>query len=215
MSAKYPRTYHLPWSPGRTDDDKVHGADVVEAMFAGRTVVVTEKMDGENTTIHSDGRCHARSLDSAAHPSRTWVRALAAQVAAELPEGWRVCGENLFAQHSLTYDRLPSYFVAFGIYDENNVCLSWSETVEWCELLDLTPAPVLFAGTWDEAAIRALESGPSAYGPEREGYVVRVTDSFGHSDFAANVAKFVRPNHVQTDGHWMFQDIVRNGLMVG
>ncbi len=214
MSVKYPRTYHLPWSRGRTSDDKVHTSETVEAMFAGRVVVATEKLDGENTTIHSDGRCHARSLDSAAHVSRTWVRALAARVALDIPEGWRVCGENLFAQHSLTYDRLLSYFVVFGIYDEDNICLSWAETIEWCELLDLIPAPVLFEGTWNEAAIRSLdESAPSAFGPEREGYVVRVTDSFGHADFAAHTAKFVRANHVDvSDTHWMTRKITPNKL---
>jgi hypothetical protein len=182
-------------------------------MFAGQVVVVSEKLDGENTTIHSDGRCHARSLDSAAHISRTWVRALAAQVALDLPKGWRVCGENLFAQHSLAYNRLPSYFVVFGIYDANNVCLSWADTVEWCELFDLTPAPVLYLGSWDEDAIRTLDAGGSSfYGPEREGYVVRVADSFGHGEFAQHTAKFVRESHVQTEDHWMFQDIIRNKL---
>ena len=52
---KYPRTYHLPWSEGRTDDDKVLSDD---SQFIGKYVVVTEKMDGENTTIYSDGYLH-------------------------------------------------------------------------------------------------------------------------------------------------------------
>lgn len=42
---KYPRTYHLPWSPGATDDDRIiKSADV----FKDKEVVVTVKMDGEN-----------------------------------------------------------------------------------------------------------------------------------------------------------------------
>ncbi len=41
---KYPRTFHLPWSPGLTKDDKrIENLD----GFIGREVVVTEKMDGE------------------------------------------------------------------------------------------------------------------------------------------------------------------------
>lgn len=49
---KYPRTYHLPWSPGATDDDRVLTDEELEANFSGRMVVATEKMDGENTTMY-------------------------------------------------------------------------------------------------------------------------------------------------------------------
>jgi len=41
---KYPRTAHLPWSPGADDDDII--IDTVDS-FVGKEVVVTEKMDGE------------------------------------------------------------------------------------------------------------------------------------------------------------------------
>lgn len=115
-SVKYPRTFHLPWSLGLSDDDKAHKD--ADALFAGQQVVVTEKLDGENTTLYSSGHTHARSMDSGAHPSRSWVRALAATAGAGLPEGWRVCGENVFAKHSVAYKALPSYFLVFGIYDE-------------------------------------------------------------------------------------------------
>ena len=50
---KYPRTAHVPWSPGATEDDVI--IDTVDC-FAGREVVVTEKMDGENTTMYKDNQ---------------------------------------------------------------------------------------------------------------------------------------------------------------
>jgi hypothetical protein len=40
---KYPRTFHLPYSFGRTSDDKVLKTD---DQFIGKHVVITEKMDG-------------------------------------------------------------------------------------------------------------------------------------------------------------------------
>lgn len=58
---KYPRTYHLPFSEGFTSDDKVLENDDI---FHNKEVVVTVKMDGENTTIYPTGEYHARSLDS-------------------------------------------------------------------------------------------------------------------------------------------------------
>jgi hypothetical protein len=42
---KYPRTLHLPWSPGLTNDDRQLKST---EHFEGREVVVTVKMDGEN-----------------------------------------------------------------------------------------------------------------------------------------------------------------------
>ncbi len=42
---KYPRTHHLPWSPGIHADDRVL-TDL--SAFEGKMVVVTEKLDGEN-----------------------------------------------------------------------------------------------------------------------------------------------------------------------
>ena len=66
MRVKYPRTAHLPWSPGATADDIYQGK---LSSFEGKYVVVTEKMDGENTTLYRD-YMHARSVDSRFHPSR-------------------------------------------------------------------------------------------------------------------------------------------------
>ena len=215
MRTKYPRTYHLPWSLGATDDDKTHGEAAVESMFGGREIVVTEKMDGENTTIYADGYLHARSLDSANHPSRNWVKAnVAPLMVGNLPAGWRVCGENLYAKHSLGYDALPgTYFMVFAIYDEANRCLSWDETVEWATLLGLTTVPVLYRGEWDEAKVKACYTGKSACGAEGEGYVVRAAEGFSYEEFAGSVAKFVRANHVTTGSvHWAHATVTPNRI---
>jgi len=63
---KYPRTWHVPWSEGMNDDDRLL-PDM--SSFEGRSVLVTEKMDGENTTMYRD-HIHARRVESGGHPSR-------------------------------------------------------------------------------------------------------------------------------------------------
>ena len=204
---KYPRTMHLPWSPGGSRDDKY--LTNCES-FADKEIVVTEKQDGENTTLYRD-HIHARSLSSGDHPSRSWVKGLWGSVRHQIPDGFRVCGENLFAKHSIEYEGLDSYFFVFSIWNEENVCLSWDETVEWCELLDLQHVPVLFQGTYDEAAVKASWR-PSQAGQESEGYVVRLRDAFAYKDFRECVAKWVRVNHVQTNDHWMHAKVVPNKL---
>lgn len=212
---KYPRTYHLPWSPGGTSDDRIlPDTD----HFRGLEVVVTEKLDGENTSMYCD-HIHARSLDSKHHPSRTMVKTLHGQIAHEIPFGWRLCGENVYALHSIQYRKLAGHFYVFGIYDDKNTCLSWDETVEYATMLNLPVAPVLYRGVWDEEKIKACWTGGSAASPgdEQEGYVVRVAAAFPYDAqddglFSKFTAKYVRADHVQTDEHWLSKPVVPNLL---
>jgi hypothetical protein len=203
---KYPRTPHLPWSPGASADD-VSLSDT--SRFDGLEVVVTEKMDGENTTIYAD-HVHARSVDSAHHPSRSWVKALQAQLRPHIPAGFRLCGENLYAEHSLHYGELPSYFLLFSIWDESNYALSWDDTEQWAALLELSTVPVLYRGLWDEACARELSLSLDPL--TREGLVVRRAAAFPFAEFGEAVAKWVRPNHVTTDEHWLSRPVRPNGL---
>ena len=204
---KYPRTPHLPWSLGATGDDRWALEECLANLRRGE-VVVTEKMDGENTTFYRDG-LHARSLESTRHPTRAFVQGLQAKVGYSIPEGFRICGENVYARHSISYRGLPGYFLVFSAWDRDT-CLSWHETEEWAELLDLPVVPVLYRGPWNETAIRALYHEPRE--KEREGYVVRAAGSFELWEFGLSMAKFVRSGHVETDEHWLRQAIVPNAL---
>lgn len=208
---KYPRTHHVPWSPGINDDDRVH-PDM--NAFAGQRVISTLKMDGENTSLYRNG-AHARSVDSGSHPSRNWLKAFHALICGDVPEGWRVCGENLFASHSIAYSSLPSYFMGFSIWNEANECLPWDETLEWFELLGIHPVPVLFDGLYDERTLRKLHQ-PVIDGQEQEGWVLRLAQGFSYGAFRTAMAKFVRAGHVQTTKHWMHgQPVVPNRLASG
>lgn len=198
----YPRTPHLPWSPGVAADD-VRGTDLTG--LAGREVVVTEKLDGENTTLYRDG-LHARSLDSAHHPSRAWVKSLQGLVGASIPAGWRVCGENMFARHSIAYDHLASWFYAFSVWDGDR-CLDWDATVRFARARGLPVPPVLWRGVFDEKALRSLRLDLT----RQEGYVVRSVAAFSREEFPVRVAKWVRRGHVRTDTHWMRAPVVVNG----
>ncbi|MFF7202014.1 RNA ligase family protein [Streptomyces sp. NPDC008141] len=206
MRTHYPRTPHLPWSPGVSPDD-VRTADL--SGLAGREVVVTEKLDGENTTLYADG-LHARSPDSGHHPSRAWVKALQGRIGHALPAGWRVCGENMYARHSLAYENLDSWFYGFSVWDSDGHCLDWDRTVAFLRGLGIPVPPVLWRGILDgrgERALRALNLDLA----RQEGYVVRTADGFGPEDFGRRVAKWVRRGHVRTDTHWMYAAVVENG----
>ena len=208
---KYPRTYHMPWSEGLNEDDRQWNASEFSALYAGKRVIVTEKMDGENTSMYRD-YFHARSIDGRNHPSRSWAKGFWAQVCGDIPEGWRLLVENLYAQHSITYEALPSFVMGISMWNDRNVCLSWDDTLEWFELLGVQPMTVLYDGVYDETAIRRLYNSQRDW-ERSEGYVMRVANAFSYGQFRTSVAKFVRKGHVQTTKHnWQTQAVVPNKM---
>jgi hypothetical protein len=202
---KYPRTYHMPFSQALASDDKFVKNP---KMFDGKNVVVTLKMDGENTTLYNT--ClHARSLDSKHHESRDWLKKWHSEFSHEIPDNMRICGENLYAKHSISYENLKSYFYGFSIW-VGNECLNWKDTKEWFELLNINPVEEIYTGIYDEKKI--LEAF-KPFKNEHEGFVIRTFEGFSYSDFSNHVAKFVRKNHVQPDSkHWMRSKIIPNKI---
>lgn len=219
---KYPRTMNLPWSQSDSSDDVWLEDD---SIFKGRDVVITEKLDGECTTLYPDGYMHARSRDYSPHPSRHWIKGL--QPSLSIPEDWRVCGENLFAFHSIFYTDLPSYFFVFGIYDENNFCIPWDQVEGICAIEEIPTVPVLYKGPWEDrpewvgkgafptysATVEERFDFPATFEPcEAEGYVVRLVEGFPYEDFASSCGKYVRKNHVRTATNWMTRPVYPNRL---
>jgi RNA ligase. len=204
---KYPRTHHLPWSQCINDDDRVMPS--LEAL-EGIRVIASEKRDGENTTMYRD-HIHARSIDGRHHPSRDWVKQFWSTIMGDIPEGWRICGENLFARHSIRYEDLGTYFEGFSIWTDRNECLGWDDTLEWFELLGIRPVPVLYDGIFDVRKIQELWSEKDW--DRVEGYVVRDASMFAATQFRFRVGKFVRHDHLQTVRHGN-RIIEKNGLLL-
>ena len=203
---KYGRTYHLPISPGVMSDDKI--LKDLSGLSSADEVVFTEKMDGENTTIQAEG-CHARSPNSGYHASRDWVKAFAAGISPQLSPGERIVGEYLFAQHSVAYTDLPSYFMGFAWIVEGSI-QSWDDTLERFQALAIQPVPILHRGPFTDDAIQGVISSLDLN--RQEGFVVRNTASFPEADMGLQMGKYVRADHVQSETHWMHAEIVKNGL---
>ena len=206
---KASKTMHLPWSQGIHDDDRII-RDF--SGFEGKEVIATVKMDGENTSMYPD-YFHARSIDGRNHPSRSWAKSLWGQICGDIPTHWRITGENVYAQHSIAYDNLESYFYGFGVWNERNERLHWDQMLEWFELLGITPVPLYkqYRGIWDEELVRHLWDERER--DHIEGFVITTVEGFPYGEYHNRVAKVVRKNHVQTNKHWMHgQPIVPNKL---
>lgn len=202
---KYGRAYHLPVSPGATSDDKIMLG--LEGLMTD-DLVVTEKMDGENTTIHRGGS-HARSPDSRYHRSRDWLKGFAAGISPQLAEDERIVGENLYARHSVGYDELASYFLGFGWIVGDEV-QSWDATLARFGELGIAAVPTLFRGPYRPGLFESLAS--SLDRTRQEGFVARVGAAFPESDMPVRMGKYVRAGHVQDETHWMKAELVPNRL---
>jgi hypothetical protein len=140
ISRKYGRTFHFPFSPGTTSDDRINHRywEDVQKLEA---VVHTEKLDGENTCISKLGvfaRSHAAPTR---HPWANYLKERWSWMRHDLGE-LEVFGENLYAVHSIAYERLESHFFVFAIR-EGERWLSWEEVKFYAAALDFPTVPEL------------------------------------------------------------------------
>lgn len=206
---KYPRTKRL-YADGDVGDDLV--MEDLSRIQAGE-IVVTAKMDGECTTMYPDA-IHARSLEEYIGADRSFAKSLHATVAHRIPEGTRICGENLQARHTILYKNLRSYFYMFSAW-EGDVCLSWGETEALAEELGLEMVPVLYRGPWNDWEISRLMTVENVEGDPLEGIVVRASGKIVMKDFGELVGKIVKPafsQAVNDSDHWRKGPLVMNGL---
>ena len=206
---KYPRTYHLPYSPGDTKDDKKL-QDGWFSNYIGEEIVITAKLDGEN--IHMTQKdCYARS-DGA--PTRSpWSRniwdpqdGLYWRIKQYIGDNETIFGENLYGEHSIHYNKLTDYFHLFAANDGVN-WYSWDDVKMLADIMNIPHVPELWRGiVYKENDLQKLVEKyvheSEWYGDIREGVVVRLAKSFPIEDFSKYVCKWVRPNHVTTSEHW-------------
>lgn len=211
--SKYPRTYHLPWSPGGTSDDKkLKSVD----SFLSKELVITEKLDGANSCLSPQGvfaRSHGKITS---HPAFDHLKGLWGGIVHLLEEDEEIFGENCFAVHSIAYNELSAYFYVFNIR-KNNRWLSFDEVEKRSQELGLSVVPILYRGSIKkesdlERLTESFMKNPSQFGGPIEGMVIRIASGFPDEDFSKSVAKYVRANHVQTDDHWKYQQIVKQTL---
>jgi hypothetical protein len=223
-SPKYNRTFHLPWSAGCTNDDKI--AKSVNSLI-DVSIVITEKMDGSNTSLEKAG-CFSRTHSGPpTHPSFDQLKALHASLKYILPNDLQFFGEWCYAKHSIEYSELPGYFLLFGIRDlemiDEDDFISpywhpWINVEAFAKGMNLHTVPVIARNikVSSEKELKELTehamAQPSACGGIREGVVVRLMDGFDDDQFPQSVMKCVRANHVQTTEHWKDQVITKNKL---
>lgn len=213
-SKKYGRTYHFPFSPGTTNDDRIQ-YDYWNYVRQMKQVVLTEKLDGENNCLNRFGvfaRSHAAPTAS---PWTTHLRQRWAAIKNDLGD-MEFFGENLYAIHSIEYERIEQHYFVFALRCADQ-WLSWEEVSFYAAVFDFPTVPVLktievldseIDFKSEVLGLAAFESSygsidPISRGPcTLEGVVSRNADRFPADDLEMNVFKYVRKGHVKTNEHW-------------
>jgi hypothetical protein len=214
-SPKYPRTKHLHFSPGGTNDDKMISSLEFESWFKDGAII-TEKLDGSNVCITSESVFARSHSGPPGHPS--FKPLIERHKTLTIPDGLSIFGEWCYAVHSIKYLCLKDHLNIFGIRDDKTgLWYSWSEVEYICNSLGLVTAPVILQVCAHniidlQALIESFARLSSVYGPTREGLVIRSAVNEVKMDvdgFLTNIAKWVRKDHVQTDDHWTTQKIIK------
>lgn len=214
ISRKYGRTWHYPFSPGTTSDDRIQ-YNYWECLTRIPRLIHTEKLDGENNCLSRLGvfaRSHAAPTTS---PWTETLRQYWKLIRNDLGD-LEIFLENLYAVHSIEYRNLDHHFFVFGIR-EGDRWLSWEETKFYAGMLDLPLVPEIkvFPTPVDknnfEREVKAITTGRGHFDPVEastgeptimEGLVTRNAAGYDVDAFPDNVFKYVRKGHVKTDEHW-------------
>ena len=219
---RFPHTPHLAWlGPGTPRDDKVLSPAEARALLAGE-VIVEEKLDGANLGVSVDSADGLRLQNRGQYlvppfggqftRAASWLARHEGELTAALGETLILFGEWCAARHSVVYDHLPDWFIAFDIYDRGGGKF-WSTARRdaWAAALGLAVVPVLARRRMTLAEVEALVmTGTSRFGATPvEGVIVRREDAA----FLEQRAKLVRPDFTQAIGeHWRSRRIAWNAV---
>ena len=178
MSAffRFPHTPHLAWlSEGQPRDDKLLSADEAEALLSGE-VVIEEKVDGANIGFSTgeDGELRVQNRGSYLDPGHAhpqfrplwaWLRTRESPLVDGLGPDRMLFGEWCYAVHSVSYERLPDWFLGFDVYDRS-AGKFWDSARRDALLssLSLHPAPRIARGHFSLEGIERLLSSTSQVG---------------------------------------------------
>jgi hypothetical protein len=171
---KYPRTQHIEGSGLQPGDEDLSMVPIHE--FAGRYLVVEEKMDGANSAVSfsPDGTLLLQSRghyllggEREKHFDlfKAWARRYTAELWDVLADRYVMYGEWLYAKHSIFYTELPHYFLEFDLFDKT--CEAFLSTQCRQEVLARAPfvasVKVLYEGTVQSMQELKAMVGPSHF----------------------------------------------------
>lgn len=248
---KFPRTPHIEGSRLQPGDEDI--SQIPFSFIANKVVTVTEKLDGANSAISFDAGGHML-LQSRGHYltggyrekhyqlMKTWAQVHRRGLYDALGSRYILYGEWLYAKHTIYYDALPHYFMAFDVFDREQA--RFADTDTW--RAQLCGLPICAAPVLARRAFASLPELTALLGKSRfitDNHIARLTaycDKNGENTalrlaetdrtpimeglyiklegdgMVGHRMKFVRATFTQnvaaSDTHWLSRPIIPNGL---
>lgn len=222
---KFPRTSHAINLGSATRDDKILPLQDLTRWIEHRLpVIIEEKIDGANVGFwinEQEGRIVAQNrshfINSQYHPQFSlldkWIHNHSIDLWNILiPNRTILYGEWVYATHSVSYNRLPAYFVAYDLFDiQTETFLSRSELKKLLQSTKIPIVPCIYEGELkDKDHLLSLVHGPSQYGDEpREGIVIRVIQD----QQVLHRAKIVRSDFIAGNERWNRSSVLKTNSL--
>lgn len=219
---KFPKTPHLAsLSSSSIRDDKVF-TEQERSDFLLHEVTLEEKIDGANlgisfddegnTMLQNRGNIISEPYLGQWKDIAVWLDVRLDDLFDALGTSKIMFGEWCFAIHSIEYNSLPDWFIAFDVYDKKENCfLSVERRNEIVEKAGLNAIRQIARGVFSLDEIIDF-MGKSAYG---EGLVEGIYLRIDEGDWLKQRAKLVRTEFTQAiETHWSKMPLRLNGLRV-
>lgn len=138
-SQKYCRSLHAQISLGTTSDDRFMPNGYVKAFADMSSLILTEKLDGQNNCFSKYGLFARSHTASSVLPWDKPMRERWSIIKNDLND-LEIFGENMYGIHTIKYSKLESYFYVFAVR-EKGVWLSWEEVKFYAAMLDFPTVP--------------------------------------------------------------------------
>lgn len=218
---KFPSTPHIKFTSNNSIRKEKLVTNAELDFLLNNNVVVEEKIDGANLGISFDFTGNILLQNRGAYLSSpfkgqwsklsSWLIMNEDNLLKILLDKYILFGEWCYAKHSIYYDQLPDWFIAFDIYDkENDYYLSTELRNKFIQDLNMFIPPKLHYGKIDIADLDQYIK-QSKYGHEQsEGIYLRCDAS----DKLLVRAKYVKSNFIQeTDEHWSKKKLISNKII--
>jgi hypothetical protein len=215
---KFPRTPHLAWlgdTPPR--GDKLLTPREAAALLK-RPVVVEEKVDGAGIgllvgstgglLVQSRGSYLERTTLGQFRPLWPWLASRESSLRDALGTNLVVYGEWCYARHTVPYDALSDWFLAFDVYDRSAKRF-WSAARRdgFVTELGLSHVPQIATGRFDRPGLERLLGRSRVGSAPTEGLYLR----WAEGPWLVARAKLVRASWVPLDEqHWSARPLVAN-----
>jgi hypothetical protein len=228
----FPRIFHLPHKPNAQRSDLIASQEDVKVIFDNEETIVEEKLDAANSGIlfSEEGNFSIRNRNNILNKGKTGHLRGPAKMQFAPIYNWAyenrdkfetlnnnlgfevsVFGEWMVALHGVKYDKLPSWFIPYELYDwEHKKFISHKIVRKSLQEAGFVTVPLLHEGrlpNWEIFDKFCAEKSPYSTTDLREGVVVKVSDE----KYLTHRFKMVRRGFIQ-GCHWNERALTKNKL---